>query len=103
MVIINVIKNNIEIFDKLFMKIKGVIKEISKSKIRNRIVSIKKFTENGIFIFLFSLNPHSKFILIVFCFLLMLLFIVRVMIRRKLTIKEIVMIRLVKFVNFFSF
>lgn len=99
----NTIREIMEIFDRLFMKINGVINEISKSKIKNRIVIIKKLMENGIFNIVFSLNPHSKFILIELCFFKMFKFTKKVMIMKKLFIIKIVITINIKFINFFSF
>lgn len=103
MVIINSIKNNIEIFDRLFIKIRGVMREISKSKIKNKMVIIKKLMENGIFKIVFSLNPHSKFMFIVLCFLLIFVFINIVIIMSRLLTSMINIARLTKFINFFTF
>lgn len=98
--IMRIMMNSIEIFDKLFMNTKGVIKEISRSKIRNKIVSIKKLTENGIFKMVFSLNPHSKFILIILYFFILLIFIIVVIIKSKLIINNIIIIKFIIFINF---
>src|SRR2546423_612234 len=79
-VIIISIRDNIEIFDNLFMKMRGVIREISRSKIKKRMIIMKKLIENGIFRMVFSLNPHSKFVFIVFWFFVILRFISKVII-----------------------
>jgi len=57
MPMIKIIKNSIEIFDRLFIKIRGVISEISRSKIRNRMVIMKKLTENGTLRMVFFVKP----------------------------------------------
>ena len=99
----NNIRKRIEIFDSLFIKMRGVIKEISKSKIKNKMVNIKKLIENGIFRMVFSLNPHSKFMFIMLCFLVMLKFINKVIINIKFKIINIMIMMFVKFINFLSF
>lgn len=85
------------------MNMRGVIIEISKSKIKNRIVNIKKLIENGIFKIVFSLNPHSKLVLIILCLFMVLKFIIELIINRKLMTKVIIMVIFIKIINFFSY
>jgi len=80
-----------------------VIREISRSKIRNRMAIIKKLVENGIFIVDFSLNPHSKFTFVVLNTLLMFMFINIVMINIRFEIAIVVIIRLTVWINFYVF
>jgi len=103
MLMIKIIKNSIEIFDRLFIKIRGVISEISRSKIRNRMVIMKKLTENGTLRMVFSLNPHSKFMLTMLCFLVLFIFMIMVMIIRKFEIMRIINIRFIILINSLSF
>lgn len=99
-IVINMV---IGIFDKLFMKMKGVIREISRSKIRNKMVNIKKFVEKGIFNMVFSLNPHSKFVWFMLCFLFLFRFINSLIINRNLLIISVRRMIFVRIISFFPF
>ena len=102
-VIIISIRDNIEIFDNLFMKMRGVIREISRSKIKKRMIIMKKLIENGIFRMVFSLNPHSKFVFIVFWFFVILRFISKVIIINEFVAIATMVIKFIIMINFFSF
>jgi hypothetical protein len=103
MVMIKKIIINVGVFDRLFIIIVGVINEISKSKMINKMDNIKKFVENGIFIFVFSLNPHSKLIFILFCFLFLFRFTVMMRIVNKLIIVIIIVRKFMLIINSFFF
>lgn len=44
----------------MFINNSGVINEISTSKIKNIIITIRKFVENDVFFITKFLNPHSN-------------------------------------------
>lgn len=94
---------SIEIFDKLFMKIRGVINETSRSKIKNKMAIIKKLVENGTFRMVFSLNPHSKFMFIILWFFFILILTSEVMISMRFEIIRIMIIIFIILINSLSF
>jgi len=82
---------------------RGVIIEISRSNTKNKIVSMKKLIENGVFRIVFSLNPHSKLMWFILCLFLKLKFVIKVMMSRELIIKIATITRFIKIINFFFF
>lgn len=80
-----------------------MINEISRSKIKNKMVIMKKFVENGVFNEVFSLNPHSKLVLVLLYFLLFMWLIVIEILNIKLLIMVIVIIKYINEINFLSF